>query len=133
MNKKKVFVIILIITIILISVLAILYFTTDLFKSNEELFWKYFAQSKDVIKIIENDKFSNQAEYKKSNSYESAGNITFIKEQGEESSKQFNVVTTARHDKNTGRTYADATLKNGELDLFKASYINSRRYLCYKM
>ena len=86
-----------------------------------------------LLKIIENDKFSNQAEYKKSNSYESAGNITFIKEQGEESSKQFNVVTTARHDKNTGRTYADATLKNGELDLFKASYINSRRYLCYKM
>ena len=66
-----------------------------------------------------------QYNFKQNNSYISTGNLSFIRVQGEESSKQFSVDTTSRHDISTGRTYADAVLKNGELDLFKVSYINS--------
>ena len=126
-NKKKVLLIIIPIIIVLIIavIIAVLYFTTDLFKSNEELFWKYFAQNKDVLNIIENEKQAEQSQFKTNNSYTSNGNLSLVIEQGENSSKQLNVVTTARHDVTTNRTYADATLKNGDIDLFKASYINS--------
>ena len=60
-NKKKVLLIIIPIIIVLIIavIIAVLYFTTDLFKSNEELFWKYFAQNKDVLNIIENETVQN--------------------------------------------------------------------------
>ena len=126
-NKKKVLLIIIPIIIVLIIavIIAVLYFTTDLFKSNEELFWKYFAQNKDVLNIIENEKQAEQSQFKTNNSYTSNGNLSLVIAQGENSSKQLNVVTTARHDVTTNRTYADATLKNGDIDLFKASYINS--------
>ena len=126
-NKKKVLLIIIPIIIVLIIavIIAVLYFTTDLFKSNEELFWKYFAQNKDVLNIIENEKQAEQSQFKTNNSYTSNGNLSLVIAQGENSSKQLNVVTTARHDVTTNRTYADATLKNGDINLFKASYINS--------
>ena len=127
MKKKKILLIIIPIIIILIiaAIIAVLYFTTDLFKSNEELFWKYFAQNQDVFDVIKNDKQAEQSQFKTNNSYTSDGNLSLVIAQGENSSKQLNVVTTARHDITTNRTYADATLKNGDIDLFKASYINS--------
>ena len=126
-NKKKILLIIIpiIIALIIAVIIAVLYFTTDLFKSNEELFWKYFAQNKDVLNIIENEKQAEQSQFKTNNSYTSNGNLSLVIAQGENSSKQLNVVTTARHDVTTNRTYADATLKNGDINLFKASYINS--------
>ena len=126
-SKKKILLIIIPIIIVLIiaAIIAVLYFTTDLFKSNEELFWKYFAQNQDVFDVIKNDKQAEQSQFKTNNSYTSDGNLSLVIAQGENSSKQLNVVTTARHDVNTSRTYADATLKNGDIDLFKASYINS--------
>ena len=126
-SKKKILLIIIPIVIVLIiaAIIAVLYFTTDLFKSNEELFWKYFAQNQDVFDVIKNDKQAEQSQFKTNNSYTSDGNLSLVIAQGENSSKQLDVVTTARHDVNTSRTYADATLKNGDIDLFKASYINS--------
>lgn len=126
-SKKRILLIIIPIVIVLIiaAIIAVLYFTTDLFKSNEELFWKYFAQNQDVFDVIKNDKQAEQSQFKTNNSYTSDGNLSLVIAQGENSSKQLDVVTTARHDVNTSRTYADATLKNGDIDLFKASYINS--------
>lgn len=126
-SKKKILLIIIPIVIVLIiaAIIAVLYFTTDVFKSNQELFWKYFAQNQDMLDVIKNEKQAEQSQFKANNSYTSDGNLALIITQGENSSKQLDVVTTARHDVNTSRTYADATLKNGDIDLFKASYINS--------
>ena len=106
-------------------VLLILNFTTDIFKSPSEMFWKYIVQDADIVNILENDKQVAQKNMKESNSYTSTGNLVLTKEQGENNVKQINIDTTARYDVNTGRMYADATLKNGELDIFNVSYINS--------
>lgn len=125
MNKKILIFLPIGIILIIAIIILILYFTTDIFKSNEELFWKYFAQNEDLSNIYINDKSISQTELKQNNSYITEGNISVLIEQGQDSSKQLNLVTTSRHDLNTQRTYADATLKNGELDLFKVSYINS--------
>lgn len=123
--KKKLIIIPIIVIVLLAGIITILYFTTDLFKSNETLFWKYFAQAEDITKVITNDKKNAQESFKETNSYTANGNVQFVLSQGEDSQKQFNATTTARHDINTDRTYEDITLKNGELDILKASYINS--------
>ena len=114
-----------VIIIIILIILAIIYLTTDVFKTDTELFWKYFAQNQDVLILLLNDKISMQNEFKKNNSYTSQGKLLFELQQGENSSKKFDVETNLRYDVNTNRTYADAKLKNGDIDLFKVSYINS--------
>ena len=66
MKKKTLFIIITIIILLsIISIITLLYFTTDLFKSNEELFWKYFSQNKDVLSVLNNDKLTSLNEFKK--------------------------------------------------------------------
>ena len=125
--KKKILLILIPIIVLLVigAVLVVLYFTTDLFKSPSELFWKYFAQAESAMNILENDNWTSQNSLKANNSYTSNGQLALTISQGENSSKILNIETTARHDANNGRTYADATLKNGDIDLFQVSYINS--------
>ena len=83
MNKKIIFISVPIIILIIVAiVIAILYFTTDLFKSNEELFWKYFAQNESIIDIASNGKQSEQNTFKQNNSFEANGNLFFTLEQG---------------------------------------------------
>lgn len=114
-----------IIIVALAIIIAIIFCVLNSSESNEELFWKYFAQAGDITQVILNDKLNAQENFKKTNSYTSNGNIAVILAQGEVSSKRFNVSTNVRHDANTNRTHADVTLKNGELDVFNVSYVNS--------
>lgn len=126
MRRKTLLILIPILVLIIIAtVITILYFTTDLFRTDEELFWKYFAQNEDIMDILKNENISIQNNFKNNNSYVSNGNLDFVALQGENSSKQLNIETTSRHDANTNRTYAEAILKNGDINLFTVSYINN--------
>ncbi len=129
MRKRKTALII-IITLIVLLVLAsgacaALYFTTDLFKSNEERFWKYFSKNLDAFNVIKNENLDLQNQFKKQNSYVTNGTFTISSQTGTESPQQINVATTLKHDANTGRTYADATLQKESNNLLTVSYINS--------
>ena len=110
------------ILVVIAIIIAIIFWVLNSSESNEELFWKYFAQASDVTQVILSDKLNAQENFKETNSYTSNGNVAVVLTQGEVSSKRFNVSTSARHDVNTNRTYAEAILKNGELDVFKVSY-----------
>lgn len=121
----------LIITIIIIAVilvaagaLALLYFMTDLFKSNEQLFWKYVANSSNLEQVVTSENEKNQEQWKKDHSYTSKGdlNIAVTKETG---TQEITIGTTSKHNVSNGRTYSDATLYNGEQEVLKASYINN--------
>ena len=89
MKKKLLIVIIPIIILLIIAItLLVLYFTTDLFKTPSELFWKYLAEAKDVTNILENDNLIEQNTWKTNNTYTSDGDLSLIITQGENSSKQ---------------------------------------------
>ena len=126
MKKKKILLIILPIILILIiaTVLAILYFMTDIFRSNDELFAKYFSQNGELFDIIQNANTEEQNTFKANNTYIMSGDLTTTIQDGT-NIQEIKATTSARHDLNTGRTYSDITLKNGEADLLKVSYINS--------
>jgi len=124
MNKKVGIIVSIIIIIIVIATLGFLYFMTDTFKSNKQLFWQYSSSSSQLVKMISSENAQNQKAWKESHSYTSKGDlsISLTKETG---TKTIKLGTTTKHNQNTGRTYSDMTLHNGENELLKGSYINS--------
>ena len=71
MKNKKSLIIYAIVSIVIITaiVVAILYFTTDVFKSNQQLFYKYLGQAKIIdMNLIEKCKIANNNLSQKSNS-----------------------------------------------------------------
>ena len=83
MRKKKFLIIVPIVVILIVAaVIAVLYFTTDLLKPTNDLFWKYFAQNQDIISILANDNNAIQSQFKQNNTYTSSGNVSFVMEQG---------------------------------------------------
>ena len=125
MKKKMLFIIPISIIIVACTVVGILYFATDLFKPTSKLFWKYFSQNSSMINNLSKDKLFMQSEFKKNNSYITNGELSLLVKQGENSSKQLNLTTIAKHNSNNDRTFAEATLKNGDLNIFNVSYANN--------
>lgn len=127
MKKNKLLIIFIVSIILLIGIIiGIIYFTTDIFKSNSELFWKYFSKvSNSTTELLSSKEQKMQNEFKQNNTYMSNGELLLSIKQGENSVKQLQIDTTKRHDVNNERTYLDAILKNGDLDIFNVSYINS--------
>lgn len=124
-NKKILFIILPIIIILVIgATLAILYFTTDMFKGSDVLFAKYFSQNGELLDIVKNPNAEEQRNFKANNTYTMTGDLTTTVQDGA-NSQEVKAVTATRHDANTGRTYSEITLKNGEADTLKVSYINS--------
>lgn len=124
--KKTIKVLIILIVLIIASIgaLAALYFYTDIFKTPEQLFWKYFSNNSQIISLLENENKDLQNNLKQVNSYTTNGNLKVSLQQNEEQPQEIQIDTTSRHDASTGRTYADAKLKAGENSI-SASYINS--------
>ncbi len=136
MKNKKV-VIIVAISLIVLFVLATgtfatLYFATDIFKTNEQVFWKYFSENSQITSILSNENIEEQTNLKEQNSYTTTGNLVLSTQIGVSDPVEINVATSSIHDKNTGRTYADATLKKADKDLLKVSYINSNNVYSIK-
>ena len=128
--KNKKLIVTLVITILLLIVLCVgtvvaLYFTTDIFKTNEQVFWEYLSQNSQIVSILNNENVKLQNELKSQNSYTTEGDLVISTQIGVSDPAQINIAITSRHDINTGRNYADATLKKDDKDLLKVSYINS--------
>ena len=62
-KKRKVLIITSVIMFLLaiIGVLIYLYYTTDMFKSNDVLFYKYLSNGFEIVEDFEKLKFSNEA------------------------------------------------------------------------
>ena len=96
MTKKKILLIVLPIILIIVGLAigATLYFTTDLFKSNEQLFLKYFMQNGELFSIIENENAKAQSEFKTNNTYTMAGSLSTTVQDGS-NAQEINAVTSA--------------------------------------
>lgn len=124
-NKKILFIILPIILVLIIgAVLAILYFTTNMFKTNDVLFAKYFSQNGELLDILKNPNAEEQRNFKENNTYTMTGDLTTTVQDGA-NLQEIKAETATRHDANTNRTYSEIALKNGETDTLKVSYINS--------
>ena len=76
---KKRYLIMIIIAIVLviclIAGLAFAYFATDLFKSNRQIFSKYFSKNNEILELLNDPDLKAYAEKQKQNAYTSEGSI----------------------------------------------------------
>lgn len=126
MRKRKVlFVVLPIVLIVLAIVIMIaLYFTTDIFRGKQELFFSYFGQNGEIFTILENVNMNEQKQFKENNSYQSRGELS-LSVQNNENTQRVKATTASRYDVNNGRIYSEMNIKNGEDNLLTISYINS--------
>ncbi len=128
MKSKKIILIVTIVLIILIAVagsVAGLYFFTDIFKTNEQLFFKYVSQISNLDTILQADNKIEQEEFENANSHTSVGNLAINIQEGQNENKNYLLTTNSKYDVNTKRSFSELAIKNGEEDLAKISYINS--------
>lgn len=126
MRKKKILFIIIPVILLLIAgtTLGVLYFTTNLFKSGQELFAKYFIQNGEIFDILDNANLNEQEAFKSSNSYNGTGELVLNVQNGS-NTQEIKANTMSVYDANTKRKYNKVTLKNASSDLLEVSYINS--------
>ena len=77
MSKKKKIFICCLIVLISLSIFVILFLKTDLFKTKEQLFWKYLLKEKDeIINIVSNNEAKEYNNKLKKSSYIKEGNVS---------------------------------------------------------
>ena len=120
-------VILLIIILLLVGGIAYLYFFTDMFKSNKQLFFKYTSQ----IVQSENGFIDNQLvqyfQKKNSTSYENNGEITFEvsipnMEDNLELANNFNITFTGKEDPTNSKSEKEISLNYSDSVKFPLTY-----------
>lgn len=136
-GKKSIKILIIsIISIILIltfAIISLMYFNTDIFKSNNELFVRYIMNNieniNDIISTVNEDEFNTKI---KNNKYTSDTNVKFNFIQNINSSSQdtsnsindFNISINGKTDKLNSYNYQEIKLLNNNEEKMKIEYIN---------
>lgn len=132
-NKSKLVIIVSAIVIIVVAIIIglILFLTTDIFKGNQEMFFKYALQNSEILEIIgnNNNDYSETLEQAK---YTTNGEITFnlISNNPEIANqtipaRNFKVSYTAKTDNIAKRASSETTIKYLTRDLFTLKYIKN--------
>jgi hypothetical protein len=130
-NSKKV-ISILVVIIILCVVLAgvFLYFTTDMFKSNKQLFLKYLAQNIEVAEQYLEDPNKEEMDTLKSSPYTVDSTINFnLESEDSEIADQttpprnFSIAYTKSADPQKDTDYSEAKIKYLTKELFSVQYV----------
>ena len=138
-GRKKLIIIITIILLILILAIGgvFAYITTDLFKSNQTLFFKYMGQTLESIKYVENTQLSEIEDLKEQKPYTIAGNLNF--EVGETNTdlnanalSKLGLNIEAKVNKPDEKAYAKANLTHNNQNLFTIEYANSNNIYALK-
>lgn len=130
-NKiPKVIISIVLILIIISAVLAYLFIATDVFKSSQELFAKYFAQNSDAFqKIIDLKTVNAYKKLENENRYESSTNITMLNSEGGEVSNPINnlaIKLDIRKDDEEQYMYADGQILYKDEEYLEAELIKEQ-------
>lgn len=134
-NSKKVIVavIVIIVIILIIAIGAFLYFTTDLLKGNQELFFKYFSKNGETIgKFIENEQKEIEDRIKQGK-YTTDTLVTFNLESnntqiasGTLPASNFSIEYNAKTDNTNNNKSSQTKIKYLSDDLFTLKYIKNK-------
>lgn len=135
-NKSIIIVVTLIITIAIIaSILVIMYFKTDMFKSNDILFSKYFAQNFEVLDLLNVQSNSEVEGLLETNPYTSnleanikyTENIETSDENTDNVINKIGVKVTSDIDKSNQYSYRDIVIGTSREDLFRIETLNDEQ------
>lgn len=131
-KNKKLIVIISVVLILAIAsaVFAYLYLMTDIFKSNKELFAKYFGQNEEMLqKIIDLKTIEVYKNLKNENKYESNTNIKINYSEGGEISNPLNNLTAKigiQKDNQEQYTYLDGQILYDDEEYLETEFIKEQ-------
>ena len=116
----------------IVSSVWFLYLKTDMFKSNETLFAKYFLQNFNIVEMFKNKENSDIENILNSNKYTSnleakieyVENIGTTNENKNSSINDVGIKIKSNVDKNNQYNYKDISVGTEETDLLKLEYIN---------
>ena len=139
-RKKGLIILIVLVVFILLLItgcFAIAYFTTDLFKSNDAMFFKYMGKSLEEMKFVENSQLNSVIELQQINPYTVDGTVTFNAE-GTSINKTLTNLSKAKIDYNAKvdpleeKSYAKAEVKANNNTIFSVEYANSNNIYALK-
>ncbi len=131
-SKTKLIIAIIVVVVVTIAIVSgiILYLTTDLFKSNQQLFLKYLAKNDEMIEKLAEDNTKTLEENIKQDKYTTDSNITFNLESNDVEvanqsipASSFSIKSTTKADPKNNRQSSESTLKYLDNDLFTLKYI----------
>lgn len=138
-GKKKGIIIAIVIIILLIAIAVggvMLYLFTDLFKSNQTLFLKYFDQTIQGMKYETNDQTKDIIEAQKENPYQMKGTLNFDYDGNEnqqaEVLKQMKVELETNANGQEEKSYTKASILYQNQNLFNLEYANSNNIYALK-
>lgn len=139
-GRKKA-IIIAIVLVILAIVLAggtfFVYTATDLFKSNQTLFFQYLGQAFDDLKYVENPQISEIEELTQTMPYTLEGTLSYSNESEEEEMldsilEKLKIGLEANVDNTQEKAYAKMRLRKDMEDIFTLEYANSNQIYALK-
>ncbi len=134
MNKKRMKILIISLVVLLIVLVggtfAFLYFMTDIFKSPDQLFYKYLAQNTEIVKLVEQPGLEAFNSKKQLNSYINVGDFSFEITSNDAELKEvadimndLTVNFSGRADRVNDRAYQEINLLYKTTNLFKLKYL----------
>lgn len=138
-GRKKIIITMVIILLIIILAIAglFIYITTDIFKSNQVLFFKYMGQTLDNIKYVENTQLSEIENLKNQMPYTVTGDLSF--EAGETNTdinsnilSKMNLNINSKVNKLEEKSYTKTDLLYNNQNLFTLEYANSNNIYALK-
>lgn len=140
-NGRKKGIIISIIIVVLLIILGIVgffaYVKTDLFKSNQTLFFKYMGKTLENIKYVENTQLSEIENLKEEKPYTILGNLTFQEsktntDSNENALSKMNLKIETKANRPEEKVYSKIDLSNNNQNLFTLEYANSNNIYALK-
>ncbi|MDO5556779.1 MAG: hypothetical protein Q4G05_00840 [Clostridia bacterium] len=123
-RKKSTLILIIVIGVILVAAAVIsLYFTTDLLKTTEQLFYKFMGKNMAIMQVVEDEDLEGISGKKKVVPYEKQTDIT-VQDMNDDQSmvNKFKIVANTKVDEDMKKQASDIILKYNDLNLFDVSY-----------
>lgn len=124
-NRIVIIAIISIIAVILIIAGAFVYITTDLFKSNDELFYKYLGKMLENFEVPVNLQLSTISKLQKQMPYEINGQLLIQDSNNGSKLNGTKVIVNGKSNPNQSKSYIQAKVYNGENNIFDIEYANT--------
>ncbi len=133
-GKRKIFIIttIVLIIFIIVAIGLYLFFFTDMFKGNQELFFKYLAQNDEIIQMFMKDSTTEAQNNIKQNKYTTNSETTFDLVSSDMEianqtipARNFSIEHELKADPSNNRESSQTTLKFLTQDLFTLKYIRN--------
>ena len=129
-HKKIIIIMSIIIVAIIAIIIGILFLATDVFKSPQQLFYKYVGQNSKILEIFESESYELLNQKKKIAPYTSQGEISLqqtvqSEENADTENELFKIITEGKNDISNQKQYNNITLTQGDNSLFNMKYLRT--------